>query len=279
MKYYNIVFPDGKVKALTFSYDDGVETDIRLMEIFKKNGLKGTFNLNGALMNGNKTVYSRRLTEEECQTAYADPDFEVACHAYTHPHLESCDEAVCLDEIVSDRLKLESLFGTQIHGMAYPFGTYNNTVLDCCRTAGIYYNRTVSSTLNFSLPTEWLLWNPTCHHANADIFNLAEKFLNEPMNRRDASKLFYIWGHSYEFNMRNDWERMEQLCKVLGGHDDVWYATNMEIFMYCRAFKRLKYSVDGSVISNPTDTEVWLRKGVSDEIFSIKPGETVKVEE
>ena len=279
MKYYSIVFPNGKAKALTFSYDDGVETDIRLMEIFKKNGLKGTFNLNGGLMNGNKTVYSRRLTEEECQTAYADPDFEVACHAYTHPFLEKCDPAVCLDELISDRMKLESLFGCEVHGMAYPFGTYNDTVLDCCRTAGIYYNRTVSGTMNFSTPTNWLTWHPTCHHVNPEIFNLAEKFLNQPMTPKEPARLFYIWGHSYEFNQRNDWERMEQLCELLGGHDDVWYATNMEIFMYCRAFNRLKYSVDGSVITNPTDTEIWMRKGASSEIFSIKPGETVKVEE
>ena len=38
-------FPGGKKKALTLSYDDGVEQDIRLIDIMKKNGLKGTFNL------------------------------------------------------------------------------------------------------------------------------------------------------------------------------------------------------------------------------------------
>ncbi len=278
MKYYNIVFPNGKVKALTFSYDDGVDSDIRLMEIFKKNGLKGTFNLNGGLMSGNQGIYSRRMAEDECKTAYADPDFEVACHGLTHPFLEKCNPAVCLDEIVSDRLKLESLFGCQVHGMAYPFGTYNDMVIDCCRTAGIYYNRTVKSTLNFSMPAEWLTWHPTCHHANEKIFELAEKFLNTPLGTKEPPRLFYIWGHSYEFNQRNDWDRMEQLCEILGDHDDVWYATNMEIYLYWRAFSRLKHSVDGTVIHNPTDTEVWLRSGFSDKVFSIKPGETVKIE-
>lgn len=273
--YYTLHFPEGKMKALTFSYDDGVESDIRLMEIFKKNGLKGTFNLNGGLMDGTAGTYSRRLREDECKTVYADPDFEVACHAYTHPYLEKCDPAVCLDELISDRMKLESLFDCEVHGMAYPFGTYNDTVLDCCRAAGIYYNRTTKSHLGFGLPTEWLTWHPTCHHVNSEIFNLAEKFLNQPMTPKEPARLFYIWGHSYEFNQRNDWDRMEQLCELLGGHDDVWYATNMEIYRYCRSFSRLKYSADGKTIYNPTADKLWLRDGVNGDMFTIEPGETV----
>ena len=50
-------FPDGKPKALTFSYDDGVETDKRLIEIFQKHGLKGTFNINSLLFAPEGTVY------------------------------------------------------------------------------------------------------------------------------------------------------------------------------------------------------------------------------
>lgn len=42
-------FPQGRAKALTLSYDDGVEQDIRLIEIMGKHGLKGTFNLNSGL--------------------------------------------------------------------------------------------------------------------------------------------------------------------------------------------------------------------------------------
>ncbi len=276
MSYYSIRFPEGRSKVLTFSYDDGVDSDIRLCEIFKKNGLKGTFNLNGGIMNGKPGNHCRRLTEEECKTVYDDHDFEVACHGYTHPFLERCDPTVALNEVVADRLKLEQLFGEEVHGMAYPFGTYNDTVLECCRIAGIYYNRTVKSTLNFQLPTEWLTWHPTCHHANAEIFNLADKFINEQVPSKQAPWLFYIWGHSYEFNQRNDWERMEELCEKLGGHDDVWYATNMEIYRYCRSFKRLKYSADGKTIYNPTAEKIWLCDGVGGEIFSIEPGETVK---
>ena len=41
------------MKSLTFSYDDGVTQDVRLIEIFNKYGLKATFNLNSELL-GNR---------------------------------------------------------------------------------------------------------------------------------------------------------------------------------------------------------------------------------
>ena len=43
-------------KAVTFSYDDGVTQDIRLVEIFNRYGLKSTFNLNSELL-GTKSFF------------------------------------------------------------------------------------------------------------------------------------------------------------------------------------------------------------------------------
>ena len=41
---------NGKLKAVTFSYDDGVMMDKRLVEIFNRYGMKATFNLNSGLL-------------------------------------------------------------------------------------------------------------------------------------------------------------------------------------------------------------------------------------
>ena len=43
-------FPGGKHKVLTMSYDDGRLEDRRLVEIFNRNGIRGTFNLNAGLI-------------------------------------------------------------------------------------------------------------------------------------------------------------------------------------------------------------------------------------
>ena len=53
MKIYTC-FPEGKAKALTMSYDDGRLQDERLVEIFNKYGIRGTFNLNYGLMDGDE---------------------------------------------------------------------------------------------------------------------------------------------------------------------------------------------------------------------------------
>ena len=42
-------FPGGKHKVLTMSYDDGRLEDRRLVELFNRYGIRGTFNLNGGL--------------------------------------------------------------------------------------------------------------------------------------------------------------------------------------------------------------------------------------
>ena len=41
---------DKYLKAVTFSYDDGVTQDIRMINLLNKYGLKATFNLNSELL-------------------------------------------------------------------------------------------------------------------------------------------------------------------------------------------------------------------------------------
>ena len=84
---------DGKMKALTFSYDDGVGQDVRLIEIFNKYGLKGTFNLNSKLL-GRKENKSEimgkmidRPTARPEDVKYIYEGHEVAAHTLGHPLL------------------------------------------------------------------------------------------------------------------------------------------------------------------------------------------------
>ena len=47
----------------------------------------------------------------------------------------------------------------------------------------------------------------------------------------DKPLLLYIWGHSYEFDQKDNWSRMEDLLKLLSGHTDVFYGTNSEVLL------------------------------------------------
>ena len=86
-------FPGGKRKALTLSYDDGVEQDIRLIDIMKKHGLKGTFNINSGMYAPEGTVYPegtihRRMSKSMALELYQNSGMEVAVHGLKHPFLE-----------------------------------------------------------------------------------------------------------------------------------------------------------------------------------------------
>lgn len=62
-----IMFPDGKKKALTLSYDDGVEQDRRLVEILNRYGIKATFNINSGVQTGASAWQNGKLIEEFCK--------------------------------------------------------------------------------------------------------------------------------------------------------------------------------------------------------------------
>lgn len=271
-------FPGGKSKALTFSYDDGVEQDIRLVEIFRKNGMKGTFNINAGQFSPEGKVYPagqvhRRMSEAMVKATYTEDVCEVACHAYTHPHLTACNSAVVCNQVLEDRKALEALFDRQIHGMAYPFGPTNDMVVDACRLCGIYYSRTVVSTEKFDMPTDWLRLSATCHHKNPRLMELAEKFLNLEATR--LPQMFYVWGHAYEFEEKDNWHVIEDFCEKMANKDDIWYATNMEIYTAWADYMKLETSADGSMIFNPTCRSVWIANN-KNEVFEILPGQTIR---
>ena len=273
-------FKDGKEKAVTFSYDDGVHQDKRLVQIMDKYGIKGTFNISSVKI-GKTGSASRAMSTQEIVDTYTKAGHEVAIHGHTHPYLEALDSGHCVFEVIENRRVLESILGTIVKGCAYPFGTYSDEVVDILKKCGIKYSRTVESTHRFDVPTDWLRMPATCHHNDEKLFELADEFLNPKMIRKPL--LFYLWGHSYEFDNDNNWDRIEKFCELIGGHEDVWYATNIEICEYVEAYKSLEVSADGTRIYNPTLTDVWMYDNSvggfkNGKIYCIKSGETVVIE-
>lgn len=274
---YKNVFPSGKTRALTLSYDDGIAQDLRLMEILRKYHIKATFNVNGGQMNG-ETYHRvedgtpvRHLLPEEIRENYAD--FEIAIHGYHHPLLTQMPKDMLAGEIYQDRLALEKLSGYPVRGMAYPFGVYNDEIIEALKMMGIVYARTVHSTESFTLPNDFLAWHPTCHHKNPNLEQLCDRFLTD--SSRTPLKTFYLWGHSYEFDMDDNWSVIENFCRKMADHEDIWYATNIEIYDYVQALNRLISSADGSMIMNPSAVDVWVSCGQN--TLCVPAGQTVRV--
>ena len=216
---------NGKMKAVTFSYDDGVTQDKRLVDMFNRYGLKCTFNLNSELL-GTKN----RLPREEIKTVYAG--HELAVHTLTHPTLTGCDKAEIIRQVTEDRVNLSEIAGYEVVGMAYPGGgvNYSHDVAEIIRhNTSIRYARTTVCTGNFDLQSNLLEFLPTVHHTDFDaLFTLGREFLALAPTR---PKLFYIWGHSYEFDYDDSWDKFEDFCRLISNRDDIFYGTNRDVLL------------------------------------------------
>lgn len=266
-------FPGGKAKALTFSYDDGKNFDAQLVEIFRKYSMRGTFNICSGLF-GNENRRNA-LTISEALKVYTDDVCEVACHTVHHPVLSDTNTIDAWNEVLEDRKNLEKIFGRQIHGMAYPFGVFSDTIVQILKNAGIFYSRTTKSTLKFDIPNDWLRLPTTCHHNNPALMDLADKFLSTKVEH--SSKLFFVWGHSFEFDRNNNWSVIEEFCKKMAFKDDIWYATNIELYYAWLDYQRLETSADGNNIHNPGCRSVWIGD-TSGNSWEIMPGESITLE-
>lgn len=277
MSYCFMRFPGFKSKAVTLSYDDGMIYDKKLIEIMDKNGLKGTFNINSGLFSEDG---KRRMTQSQAVELYLNSGHEVAIHGEKHLPLGKIPLAMATLDVLNDRIALEKLFGTLVSGMAYAYGSYNKEVVEILRSNGIEYARTTSHTYSFELPDDWLGLPATCHHGNPKLMELARTFVEEkpsPHYWARSPKLFYLWGHSYEFNDGNCWNIIEEFADYIGNREDIWYATNIEICRYAKAYKALQFSADGTGVYNPTATDIYL--DYFNEEILVKSGETKQLKD
>ena len=226
------------MKYVTFSFDDGITQDKRLIDLLNQYGLKSTFNLNSSLLglkggweeSDGKWLSHVKVFPHEVKEIYAG--HEVAVHTLTHPNLtEEADETVAY-QVEEDRKQLSKLVGYDVCGMAYPCGGVNNDdrVEGIIKSqTGVKYARTITSTHSFDLPKHLHRLDPTvCVCEPEKMFELAEKFIDL---QTEEDKIFYIWGHSYEFDVRDyiKWEKFETFCKLISGKKDIVYATNKEV--------------------------------------------------
>lgn len=263
-------YPGFRMKAFTMSYDDGVVADRRLVKIMSDRGVKGTFNINSVWLDHNG-----RVTKDELRSLYLNSGMEIAAHGLYHLHIASLSDPQIIKEVVDDRKNLEAITGKIVRGMAYAYGEFNDRVLSCAASCGIVYSRTVCSTHNFNLPQRWITLNPTCHHNDGALFDLWDRFIacDEPAD----PKLFYLWGHSYEFDNNNNWDRIESFLDKAANRDEVWYATNIEIYAYVTAWKSVITSFDEKTVFNPTAQKLCFYDSLTGKNHEISPGETINL--
>lgn len=262
------VWPGGKLKALTGSFDDGTanyDLEKWLVDTFKANGIKATFALpSGNLPDGSMDKYKALYT-----------GFEVASHTKYHSFYGNVSPARYIDETRYDIEKLSKIApDNMVHGMAYPNGgSPEEEQKALLKEAGIQYGRSTCSTRTFNLPDDLYNWNPTCFQYNInDLEADAQKFINLAP---DSMQLMYVWGHSYQLNDSNK-PRTKAVYEALGNRGDIWYATNIEVANYLKAVDALIIGSDESrntTVYNPSALPVFVT--VDGKCFEI-PSNTSK---
>ena len=238
MRSFVLRFPGGLKKAMTFSYDDGITQDIRLIELLNKYDLKCTFNLNSELLSQNGMLIRNdlrishyKIHKDDVRHVYEG--HEVAVHTLTHPNLTQCADAEVIRQVETDRLNLSELVGYEVVGMAYPCGGVNNNdhVADLIKkNTGVQYSRTITTNSSFDIQENLYRLNPTVYHLDFDeMMELGKKFVEL---KPTTPKVFYIWGHSYEMDFGADyWVKLEDFFKLISNREDIFYGTNKDVLL------------------------------------------------
>ena len=265
------LYPEGRRKAFNISYDDGVIQDIRFVEMLNRYGLKGTFNLNYGLMRSGFTwehecgMTVRRIPEDQVVTVYQG--HEIASHSYSHPYFDNADETEILKELGSDKFFLERLFGREVAGYATPFYYYSDLMTVCVRHCGFEYARISEESNDYSAPQDFYRWRGSKFHWDEDLADFVWGFLETD----EELALCQLVGHSYDLDVMNLWETMEQICRWVSENSDVWATTHLELVRYLRSMSLAR--LENGKITNESSTALWFE--VDGKVLKLMPGENI----
>jgi peptidoglycan-N-acetylglucosamine deacetylase len=213
--------------AVVQCWDDGVTTDARLIEILRRHGARATFNLNAGLHEKQrkpgweyKGTQVGRLGWDEMRSLYNG--FTIANHSLTHPHLEQIAIDAARRDIVEGRERLQQFFGQSVRGFAYPFGSYNEAVMDVLRDAGHVYARTVKNVECPYPPEDAMAFHSCCHFLAPDFWDRYEK--------ARKGGVFYFWGHSYEMITDEMWSAFEATIARISKDPTARWGEVVELF-------------------------------------------------
>ena len=263
------LYPEGKRKAFNISYDDGVIQDIRFVELLNRYGLKGTFNLNYGLMRSGFTwehecgMTVRRIPEDQVVTVYQG--HEIASHSYSHPYFDNAAETEILKELGSDKFFLERRFDREVAGYATPFYYYSDLMADCVRHCGFEYARISEESNDYSVPQDFYRWKGSKFHWDKDLADFVRGFLKTDQELA----LCQLVGHSYDLDVMNLWDTMEQICRWVSENSDVWAATHLELVRYLRSMSLAR--VENGKIINESNTALWFE--VDGGVLKLMSGE------
>jgi 2-polyprenyl-3-methyl-5-hydroxy-6-metoxy-1,4-benzoquinol methylase len=213
---------------VTTSWDDGAITDIKLAQLLLKYNIPATFYI--PLRNTERKV----ITKKEIK--WLSENFEIGGHSLNHLDLTILNYNDAVNEVSIGKKEIEQITGKEIKGFCYPKGEVDEFVKQIVGLSGFQYARTTEL---FGTMIGDKLLIPTTVHAydhHPGIYAMhglkRRLFYNLLINRKlnlkweelalasleyciKNNEVFHLWGHSWEIDKNNDWNRLEYVLKAI----------------------------------------------------------------
>ena len=219
-------------------WDDGVYTDIRLIELLRKYNAKATFNLCPGIM-AEETVKARGLALGEESWSFHGfcagriglkdlvevyGDFQVASHCMHHEVAGQCEIEKFKAGAVDAKKFLEDLFQRECPGFAWPCGGVTDEAIEVLKENGFAYARTTEYTTDVTKNTNPYRLDSNCHFKDGRFWS---KFQEAKANGVGA---FYFWGHTYEMmDSPCMWQQLEDKIAALSADPDVVWVNVVDL--------------------------------------------------
>lgn len=222
---------------VTTSWDDGSKLDLKLAELLERYDIKGTFYIP-------KSYLDNPLGKNEIRML--DKMHEIGSHTLSHVVLTVVSLEEARRQIDGSKRYLEELLGHRIYVLCYPKGCYSKDIKEVVRDCGFIAGRTCEHG-SFDLPEDPYQWQITLHASNGSplmsfrIWRRSGIPVSSLLDWERRAKLlfdlalekggvYHLWGHSWELERKNEWDKLERVLEYLSHRDGVRYMTNGEIF-------------------------------------------------
>jgi peptidoglycan/xylan/chitin deacetylase (PgdA/CDA1 family) len=225
--------------VVTSSWDDGHHLDTPLAELLRRYDIPGTFYI---APDNFEIEPSKRLAPAGIRDLATE--FEIGGHTRRHLPLPGLTEDQARDEMLAGKHQLEDILSAPVTSFCYPRGEYLPVHVRLAAEAGFAVARTVrrnslsigsalemATTMNayqhlVDGPISLRLagkkpWRATRYYTNWD--EMAMRWFDICLER---GGVYHLWGHSWEIDARDDWQRLERVLGHIGRRSGVSYATN-----------------------------------------------------
>lgn len=221
---------------VTTSWDDGQRTDVKLAKLLTKYGIKGTYYI---------TKSYRDILEKQ-DVVEIDQEHEIGAHTLNHMDLTEVSISEAKREIEGSKAYIEELIGHDIKMFCYPKGRYHKEIKKIVKDAGFIGARTTNHG-DFDMPNDPYEWQITLHASNGSphmsfkiwrIYHLSiRSLINWEIRAKELFDLalekggvYHLWGHSGEFEEKNEWLKLERVLAYISDNKGVKYMTNGDVF-------------------------------------------------